>query len=209
MDWHSSLKGYTPRLAVLLTLLALALPAKALSERSSDYYFSLALSSVEHTDDGGIAEAPFLSSPEGEEATGVSAHQGMHLSDWVAFEGALHYLGAFDTDDGDSTFYTLTGAFRVTIPTGTAVEPFVLAGLGYGYGSLDRTDGLSSETGAGLATRLGGGARLYLTDRWSLSASYEVQEIGLRNVSTGVGPDEEENFDQRLELVSIAAELWF
>lgn len=137
---------------------------------------------------------------EVDESWGVSAHVGYRLHERFAVETQFEWLSSIELDselggggsaDSEISLYALTGNLKAFLLTGR-IQPYVLAGAGWGQSRFDPAGSGANERDDGFVTRLGAGIDLYGSPdvAFSVETSYVLATGALENldyVSIGAG----------------------
>ena len=112
----------------------------------------------------------------------LGAGIGANLTDQLRTDLRLDYGGSYSIGGGrDMGVTTLTGNLYFDIPTNTMFTPYVGAGLGYGWGSVD-----GGSDRDGLAMALMAGAGFDMTDNLTLDVGYRFRDV----ITSGADPRE-------------------
>jgi opacity protein-like surface antigen len=112
----------------------------------------------------------------------VGAGVGYHVTESIRTDLRVDYAGQYRIAPGaDMSITTVLGNLYFDLPTGTAFTPYLGAGAGYGWGSID-----NAKDKDGLALGLMAGVNMGLSDNISLDVGYRFREI----MSSGSDPME-------------------
>lgn len=112
----------------------------------------------------------------------VGGGAGYRISDAIRTDLRVDYGGQYRVAPGaDMSVTTVLGNLYFDIPTGTAFTPYLGAGAGYGWGTID-----NAKDKDGMAFALMAGVGVDLSDSVSLDVGYRFREI----MSSGSNPME-------------------
>jgi opacity protein-like surface antigen len=113
----------------------------------------------------------------------VGGGVGYQYNDYLRADLRVDWTGLFDTTKSadDMTVTTALANMYFDIPTDTMVTPYVGAGAGYGWGTVD-----GGEDKDGFAYALMAGADVSVTDSVSIDVGYRFREV----MSSGNDPME-------------------
>lgn len=121
-------------------------------------------------------------SGDDDSALTVGGGIGYQINEQIRTDLRVDWAGSYDVAPGaEMDVSTVLGNLYFDIPTETMITPYLGAGLGYGWGSVD---GGSDKDG--LAFALMAGASVSLTDSIDLDVGYRYREI----MSSGSDPTE-------------------
>jgi opacity protein-like surface antigen len=102
---------------------------------------------------------------------GVGA--GYRISDTIRTDLRVDYSGGYKvTPGGDMSVTTVLGNLYFDVPTGTAFTPYLGAGAGYGWASID-----NAKDKDGLAYALMAGVGVDITDNVALDVGYRFRDV--------------------------------
>lgn len=113
-------------------------------------------------------------------AFAVGGGVGYRFSDNMRADVRLDYAGEYEVAPGaDMSITTVLGNLYFDVPTGTAFTPYVGAGLGYGWASIDNANDKD-----GLAYGLMAGVGVDLSDNLTIDLGYRLRDV----VTSGSDP---------------------
>ncbi|SFC38581.1 Outer membrane protein beta-barrel domain-containing protein [Marinospirillum celere] len=182
----------TLSLSVALCLFGLILAPSALANGNSqnapkyERYFGIGLHSVTYDEDDGL----WGSAVKGETEGSWGAYMGRKRNRILSTEFAYHHLGTYEPSSSlEISAGNFSYSLRLDLPL-PVVQPYVLAGLGVGFARWENSWG-NSDSGTGLSTRLGLGARIPMGDSFSIAGYVEQFNY---DIETSNGNDYEQEF---------------
>jgi|AntRauTorckE6833_2_1112554.scaffolds.fasta_scaffold11060_2 hypothetical protein len=183
--------GLKIRLALVAFLVfSVAAPVTSIaSEMKHKRYFGLGFHNSTYEKDGDLWNNWDV---EGESESSFAVYFGKNSSKIFATEMAYHHLGTFEPDESSEiSAGNFSVSLRLNLPT-PYVQPFALAGLGFGFISYDVPGW--SDSGSGLSTRIGFGARIPVTDRFNIAAYTETVSFDIEVEGGWVNSSHEQEF---------------